>query len=487
MLLSGHSHRSVKRTRTIGSSAGLIALLFTAASCSPASETPAGGGPGDKGGSSGSQTGGRGGSAGGTAGRGGSGTGGSGASTGGTGGAGTGGSGASTGGSGASTGGAGASTGGSGGSGSSTGGSGGSSASPDAKGGTPDTNGTPPPPTAACSTMPAMNPPPLKKTLFANIPGAQPGQVLGVPGEPNLLYVVGHKNGKIYIIQDGKVLATQLAEVSVAVNANDEQGLLGMALHPDFVNNKLFYLFYTGSSGGAMVIDEFERMTPTTSMKKSTIWNKPRTGGGTYHNGGSIYFNPKDGGKPLLYHAVGNNLSNDASNPTGVSGRILVHDLAAKTATTVSYGFRNPYRMSIDRLTGDMWIGEVSQSQGGAIFFNPFGNPVKNFGFTTNGSEIKAGMSISGQDGSSGAIIGGVVYRGSKIPGLCGRYFYGMWRSGVIKSFIQEGGKKVGATFTHPGDLTVPSVTSFGEDNDGEIYMSAQGGNIFKLEAAGAQ
>jgi glucose/arabinose dehydrogenase len=335
----------------------------------------------------------------------------------------------------------------------------------------------------ACSTPPAAMPPALKKTLVTALPaGVQAGQVVGVPGEPGLLYVIGHKNGKVYIIQNGMLLPTQLAEVAVAVNGNSEQGLLGIALHPSFASNHLFYLFYTGAMGGAMVVDEFERLTPTTSMKKGTIWNKPRTGGGTFHNGGSLYFNPKDS-KPILYHSIGNNLSGDASNPDGVSGRIVAHDLEAKTATTYSHGFRNPYRMSIDRLTGDMWIGEVSQQAGGAIFFNPAGAPVKNFGFTTNGSEIKAGMSISGQDGSSGAIIGGVVYRGSKIPAICGRYFYGMWQSGVIKSMIQEGGKRVGASITHPGALSVGGLTSFGEDAEGEIYMSAQGGSIFKLEA----
>ena len=330
-----------------------------------------------------------------------------------------------------------------------------------------------------CSDKPMAMAPALKKTLIAALPaGVQAGQVIGVPGEPGLLYVIGHKDGKIYIVQDGKLLTETLASVSVAVNGNSEQGLLGIALHPQFTTNHLFYLFYTGSMGGAMVVDEFERLTPTTSMKKATIWNKPRTGGGTFHNGGSLYFSPKDS-KPLLYNAIGNNLSGDASNPTGVSGRILVHDLEAKTASTLSYGLRNPYRMSIDRLTGDMWIGEVSQQAGGAIFFNPQASPVKTFGFA---GEIKAGMSISGQDGSSGAIIGGVVYRGNKIPGICGRYFYGMWRSGSVKSLVQEGGQRMGAIQVHP-TLSVTALTSFGEDAEGEVYMSAQAGQIYKLEA----
>ena len=77
-----------------------------------------------------------------------------------------------------------------------------------------------------------------------------------------------------------------------------------MALHPTVRQNKLFYIFYTAANGGPITIDEFERLTPTTSMKKQNIYNQGRLGGGAFHNGGSIYFNPKDASR-CMYLSVG--------------------------------------------------------------------------------------------------------------------------------------------------------------------------------------
>jgi glucose/arabinose dehydrogenase len=325
----------------------------------------------------------------------------------------------------------------------------------------------------------------LKKTVVATAPGgSQPGQVVGVPGEANIVYVLGHKNGNVYILQDGKLSGTPLTNVQVAVNQNSEQGLLGMTLHPNFASNHLFYLFYT-AQGGAMTIDEFERMTPTTAMKKQNIYSKPRAGGGTFHNGGSIYFNPKDGDKPLLYLAVGNNLNKgESGKPDGVAGRVLRFDLATKTPTTVAYGLRNPYRMSIDRLTGDMWIGDVSDGPGGSVFFLPHdAKDGTNFGYPAG--EVAGG--ISGRQGGSAAIIGGVVYRGSKIAGLCGRYFFGMHNPGSVRSMIQSGGKIMGGVVNHPELSPAGNLTSFGEDGEGELYFTSMAGTIYKIESAGGQ
>jgi hypothetical protein len=149
-------------------------------------------------------------------------------------------------------------------------------------------------------------------------------------------------------------------------------------------------------------------------------------------------------------------------------------------SNTYAYGLRNPYRISIDRLTGDMYIGEVGNAAGGAVFFNANGHAGTNFGYTTNGGHEIAG-GVSGFDGSSKAIIGGIVYRGSKIPELCGRYIYGTWDAGTIKSLVIQNGQRVGAVTPLSG-LSVPSLTSFGEDNQGEIIMSSQQGQLYRLE-----
>jgi hypothetical protein len=311
----------------------------------------------------------------------------------------------------------------------------------------------------------------------------QAGQIVGVPGEANILYVIGHRTGNIYTVQNGTTSTTPLVHVDVATGGNNEQGLLSMALHPSFATNKLFYLFYTAANGGAMTIDEFERTSPTAATFKQNIYSKPRAGGGAFHNGGSITFNPKDG-MPFMYFSVGNNESNDAGNPTGVAGRVLRIDVSSKAATTWAYGLRNPYRMSIDRLTGDMFIADVANGAGGTIIFNPANATAgKDFLYRNNNGSPDVNNGIL-RDGGGGAIIGGYVYRGNKIAGLCGRYFYGNWDNGTIKSIVVKNGVRMGDAVTHT-TLTVPgTVTSFGEDGEGELWMASQNQNaIYKIEA----
>src|SRR5205814_1701357 len=129
----------------------------------------------------------------------------------------------------------------------------------------------------------------------------------------------------------------------------------------------------------------------------NVIFDHARASGGEFHNGGSLFFNPKDGGKAFLYHSAGNNLNRgQSSTPDGFAGRLFRHDIEAKKSTTVAYGLRNPYRMSIDRLTGDFWIGDVSDPPGGSILFLKAGTPDGfNFGYSPSAA---VGNGISGHD-----------------------------------------------------------------------------------------
>jgi hypothetical protein len=344
-----------------------------------------------------------------------------------------------------------------------------------------------------CDTEPAMTAPALRRADFATLPaGSQAGQVAGPPGEKGIVYALAHKNGNVFAIQDGRRVMEPFAKVTVG-SQDREQGLLSIAFHPDFAKNQLFYLSYTAPNKG-MRVDEFKRLTPTTSMPVRNVYSFDRNVGNNFHNGGSISFNPKDGpGKPWLYHSVGNWSGGDADSPSARLGRVLRYDVSTKMGVpgtaggvsgfTFAYGLRNPYRMSIDALTGDMYIGEVANGKGGAIFFNEFGSEGANFGYGDDGArEINGGgRNISGGvDGSGDGMVGGVVYRGNKIPGLCGRYFYGLYRGGV-KSLVRRNGQTVGRQ-TH-GNLSIGGLSSFGVDGEGEIYMSNHDSDqIFKIE-----
>jgi hypothetical protein len=291
---------------------------------------------------------------------------------------------------------------------------------------------------------------------------------------------VGHRTGKIYYAVNGKLDATPMATVIVKNNpGQDEQGLLSMALHPKFAENHLFYLLYTAPNSN-IHIEELERTSVTSSKPTGKdIWDKPRIVAGEWHNGGQLSFNPKDGDKPLLYHSVGNTQSvADSGKAEGTVGRVLIHDLAGApgNGSTLAYGLRNPYRMTIDRLTGDMYIGETDDPAGGDVYYSPFTNPVKDYGY--RGNSVKAG--ISGREGDK-AMIGGIVYRGGKIPGICGRYFFSTWPGGAIRSFVVKDNKIVGDTVTHTG-LGIATLDSFGEDGAGEMYISTQGGEVYRID-----
>jgi hypothetical protein len=338
-----------------------------------------------------------------------------------------------------------------------------------------------------CTDMPDATPPALKKGMMVTGFSGQAGQVIGAPDDPTIMYVIGHANGNVYVVKDFKVAGT-LLNVKVAGNGNGpEQGLLGIAMHPQFKTNHLMYVLYTAAGSGDITVDEFERTTPTMATFKQNVHQ--HKGSNMYHNGGQIYFSPKDD-KPLLYHSVGNAQSPaNSASPTSLNGKVLRYDVSTKMGVpamggqmmTFAYGLRNPYRMSVDRLTGDVWIGDVSDGPGGAVFFMGHDSMVQNFGYG-GGGEVKGG--ISGFQGGNAALIGGVVYRGNKIKGICGRYFFGMHTNGAIKSIAQMGGTRMGAVADHPA-LSVPGqLSSFGEDTEGEIWMSSRSNNaIYRIEA----
>jgi hypothetical protein len=366
-----------------------------------------------------------------------------------------------------------------------SGGSGGSGGEAAGAGGGGGSGGSDP--TAAfkpCSTEPAAQVPALKRGPAINgFDGMQTaGQIVGVPGVGNLLYVIGHRNGDVYTVKDGMVQDQPLVHVDVASAGNNEQGLLSMALHPNFANNHLFYLFYTAPNGGAMTIDEFDRTSETAATFKRNIYSRARTGGGQFHNGGSITFNPKDA-TPFIYFSVGNNSSDEAGDPNAFSGRVLKINAETKDVAQFAYGLRNPYRMSIDRLTGDMYIGDVANGPGGTVIFQEYGKQgVTDFGYRDNNGSPDVNDGLQ-REGGGAAMIGGFVYRGNKIPGLCGRYIYGLYDGGAVKSIVVKDGQKVGSSVTHD-TLTVPGdLTSFGEDGEGELYMASFNNAIYKIVA----
>jgi glucose/arabinose dehydrogenase len=450
----------------------------------------------------------------------------------GAGGAGTGGAGGAVGGSlgagassGASTGGVAATGGGGSGGASTTGGAGpagGASAGQTAggtagAGGSPTVTGcrAPEPNTAPGNTCLGAPPPALALTTIVSGLNA-PTFVTQAPGDPSRLYVV-ERRGRIVVVEDGVVAETPFLDIESIVRGPgpaQEQGLLGMAFEPDYAETGRFWVNYTGDIGvGDTVIASYQG-TPGEPVDPSTgevLTVVPQSSFFGNHNGGMIAFGP-DG---CLYVGMGDGGgSNDpddhgqnAQTELGAMLRLDVenHPAAAPgnmtgpgiPGTLWSYGLRNPWRFSFDRVAGDLYIGDVGQGAWEEVDVEPRGVAGRNYGWNVmEGFACLVGTScdqtgltlpaVVQENGTHTAVIGGYVYRGSAIPGMASRYVYGDYGSRWIWSFVYAGEENGQPQICDEYRLEslVPSgdITSFGEDLAGELYVLTLQGTLYRID-----
>jgi glucose/arabinose dehydrogenase len=328
-------------------------------------------------------------------------------------------------------------------------------------------------------------------------------------GDANRLFVL-EQGGTIRVLDrvTGSVLSTFLT--LTGITSGGERGLLGLAFDPNYNTNGRFYTHYTDANG-AITIARFSVSSTDANIADPTsqaiLVSIPHP---TFanHNGGMLTFGP-DG---CLYAAVGDGGSsgdpnNNAQNLASRLGKLLRIDPttgAACTGGTLnpflsggdqlvwSYGLRNPWRFSFDG--GDLYIGDVGQgtreeinvSQGphagrglnygwrlmeGSACFNPSSN-------CNNGGLTLPILDYTHDNGAC-SVTGGYVYRGQAIPAVQGTYFYADFCAGFVRSFRFNSGSAVDQ-IEWPL-LAAPSITSFGQDGLNEIYITTQGGNVFRI------
>jgi glucose/arabinose dehydrogenase len=336
------------------------------------------------------------------------------------------------------------------------------------------------------------------------------------PGDPRLFVV--ERTGQIQVLHDG--VTSEFLDIHTLVDANlaTERGLLSMAFDPNYATNGLFYVFFTdngtaGASDGDNHVDEFHvnPADPNDADEGSRrrVLTLVRGTSASFHNGGQLQFG-KDG---LLYISVGDaaNGANapDLGSPHGKILRIDPHGAGdgdhgipadnpyAGVLDDVpeiwSSGLRNPFRFSIDHLTGDLVIGDVGQSHWEEVDLAPassglgratnWGWPTCE-GFNAQGSDTTP-CSMSGAtapvfayphddpgDGSAFgcAIIGGYVYRGTQVPELAGRYLYADLCTGELRS-VQLGLPVATGDRAESGEFAI-NPNSFGEDSSCELYVT---------------
>jgi glucose/arabinose dehydrogenase len=337
----------------------------------------------------------------------------------------------------------------------------------------------------------------------------QPLFVTFAPDGSDSLYVV-EQTGRIRVLDRGRVESTPFLDLSSAVSCCGERGLLGLAFHPDYGQNGRFFVNYTNSDGNT-VIAEYARSGPgalTADGDPKRVFftvEQPFAN----HNGGMLAFGP-DG---LLYLGLGDGGSAGDPNNNGQSittklGKILRIDVDRYPAPPAGnlqggdpdiwdYGLRNPWRFSFDRATGDLFIGDVGQNAFEEIDIEPAGQGRKNYGWRiteglhcfnpVEGCDV-TGITLPvveyGHDlGCS--VTGGYVYRGTAIAGLQGYYLYGDYCEGRVwalrVSDVAAGPNEITRDLD-PGSL-LTSITSFGEDRSGEVYVVVGEGTVFRIDA----
>jgi glucose/arabinose dehydrogenase len=356
----------------------------------------------------------------------------------------------------------------------------------------PETN-TPPPPTDA-SGFP--NPDDYAWQLIASSL-VRPVD-LQADGSGRLFIV--EKIGHIHIIENGQLIDAPFLNIEDRVNDNsNEMGLLGLAFHPNYAQNGYFFVNYTGS-GGDTFISRFQvsgdlyQANPSSEINLLRI-NQPYPN----HNGGGLDFGP-DG---YLYAGLGD--GGAAGDPQGngqklttLLGKILRLDVDSAEPYAIpadnpfgdeiwAYGLRNPWRISFDAVTGDLYIGDVGQNVWEEINHLSAGSPGgANFGWKfREGSHPYDGNAPDGltdpvaeyshaEGGCS--VTGGYVYRGS-MPEWNGIYLYGDYCTGFVWGVIQVDGEWQ-AQLLFDTDV---NITSFGQDEAGEVYLVGDGGGVYKL------
>ena len=317
-----------------------------------------------------------------------------------------------------------------------------------------------------------------------------PVDLVTAPGDPGTLYVV-EQEGQIVTLRNGTVTGTfvDLAD-HTAVN-DQEQGLLGLAFSPQYATNHLYYVDYTDTNGDTHV-DEINAATRSARTLLFVKQPHPNHNGGQlqFDRAGYLYVGMGDGGS--VANVVGNDPENRAQDPKQKLGKLLRIKPDAPRATwqMVALGLRNPWRFSFDRQTGNMWIGDVGAGAEEEIDFRAKAKigTLANYGWSryegTSVYGIRKPLSKLGQlvfpvweyshgDGALCAVIGGYVVRG--------RYYFGDFCLGSIWSF--KVGPKGRASTPVRLPTSLPNLSTFGQDENGELYAATIDGNIYALRS----
>jgi glucose/arabinose dehydrogenase len=347
-------------------------------------------------------------------------------------------------------------------------------------------------------------------TLVDRIDGFdRPLHIANAGDGSNRLFVV-EQRGRIWIVQNGQRVSPVFLDIRFRVLCCNERGLLSVAFPPDYAAKGYFYVAYINHDGNTVVaryhVGDDPNVADSDSEEIILTVEQPHPN----HNGGQLAFGPQDG---YLYIGMGDggdagDPENRAQNPLALYGKILRIDVesgatpyavppsnpfvgnSAYLPEIWAMGLRNPWRFSFDRLTADLYIGDVGQDLYEEVDYQAAGWPGgANYGWhimegdhcygaaTCDSSGLT--LPIVTYDHSQGcSVIGGVVYRGSLQAGLQGTYLYGDFCTGRI-----WGLRRNSAGWSHALlHQETMQISGFGEDEQGEAYLAdLANGRIYRI------
>ena len=377
---------------------------------------------------------------------------------------------------------------------------------------------------------PPPPPPPADASLEPYASGLSQPVVITHAGDARLF--VAEQPGRIRVVDGGVVLPTPFLDISARVDdSGNEQGLLGLAFHPDYASNGHFYVNY--------IFDPPNSSLDRTRISRFTVGTNPDVANPaselvlmefeqpySNHNGGDLQFGP-DG---YLYIAAGDGGSggdpqNNAQNPLRPLGKLLRIDVDGGGGTPdcnlvpashygippdnaytdgdggagcdeiFALGLRNPWRIAFDADNGNLWIADVGQSAREEINHVPAGTAAGlNFGWRCyegdqpyNGAGCNnayfAPLVTTSHSAGNCSITGGRVYRGGSAPGLAGRYFFSDYCNTAIRTVTLANGQPVVETPIPAGAIGQP--VAFGEDVFGELYVASLTGTVYRIRGSG--
>jgi cysteine-rich repeat protein len=354
--------------------------------------------------------------------------------------------------------------------------------------------------------------------------------VTAPPLDPSRLFVV-RQTGRVHVLRDGALLPDPFLQLTPDedISIGGERGLLSLAFHPRYAENGRFFVFYTDTAG-ALVIARYQVSADpdrADADSRRVLLRRDHPRGN--HNGGQLAFGP-DG---YLYAGFGDGGGSDDPDEAGQStatmlGKILRIDVdveerpfhrvpptnpfpsaGPRLGLIWDLGFRNPWRFSFDRLTSDLYIGDVGQNTREEIDVEPAGSEGgANYGWDVfEGSVCREpeplypscdaapefvapvfdyAHSADPPDATGCSVTGGFVYRGCRLDGEQGTYFFSDFCTRFVRTFrgVADGRPidlRDRTAELAPVGFAIANVTTFGEDARGELYIGDQSGQVFRL------